>query len=198
MDNITFNLKFTAKQFAKSSKKAEREEAVEKAKCAKMMEKGNLDGARIHAQNAIRKKSESLNYLRLQSRIDSVASRVDTAMKMRMVSKSMSGVVKGMDKVMQSMDITKIVQVMDQFEKQFENLDITCEVLENGIGATTALSTPEDQVNGLMAQISDEHNLNIAIDVGGIRTGGAMPAREQKEADDLEQRLNALRAPPRA
>jgi charged multivesicular body protein 1 len=195
MDTLTFNLKFTAKQFAKSSKKAEKEEAMEKEKCKKMMEKGNLDGARIHAQNAIRKKSEALNYLRLQSRIDAVASRVDTAMKMRTVSKSMAGVVKGMDKVMQSMDVNKIVQVMDQFEKQFENLDITSEVLENAIGSTTALSTPEDQVNMLMGQISDQHNLNVAIDVNGIRTGAPLPQRqvEQKEADDLEARLAALR-----
>ena len=43
---------------------------------------GNVDGARIHAQNAIRKKSEQLNYLRLSSRLDAVASRLDTQAKM--------------------------------------------------------------------------------------------------------------------
>ena len=41
-----------------------------------------MDGARIHAQNAIRKKSEQLNYLRLSSRLDAVASRLDTQAKM--------------------------------------------------------------------------------------------------------------------
>jgi charged multivesicular body protein 1 len=40
------------------------------------MEKGVIDAARIHAENAIRKKSEGLNYLKLSSRLDSVASRI--------------------------------------------------------------------------------------------------------------------------
>ena len=44
-----------------------------------------MEGARIYASNAIRKKNESLNLLRLSSRIDAVASRVQTAVTMRKV-----------------------------------------------------------------------------------------------------------------
>jgi charged multivesicular body protein 1 len=47
------------------------------------LQQGNNDGARIYASNAIRKKSESLNLLRLASRIDAVESRVETAVMMR-------------------------------------------------------------------------------------------------------------------
>jgi len=46
---------------------------------------GNNDGARIYASNAIRKKNESLNLLRLASRIDAVSSRVETAVTMKQV-----------------------------------------------------------------------------------------------------------------
>lgn len=46
---------------------------------------GNMEGARIYAATAIRKKNESLNLLRLSSRIDAVASRVQTAVTMRKV-----------------------------------------------------------------------------------------------------------------
>lgn len=44
-----------------------------------------MEGARIYAANAIRKKNEALNLLRLSSRIDAVASRVQTAVTMRKV-----------------------------------------------------------------------------------------------------------------
>ena len=40
-------------------------------------------------QNAIRKKTESLNYLRLGSRLDAVVSRLDTQAKMQTVNRSM-------------------------------------------------------------------------------------------------------------
>ena len=45
----------------------------------------NIEGARIYAENAIRKKNESLNYLRMASRIDAVVSRVQSAMAMKQV-----------------------------------------------------------------------------------------------------------------
>ena len=44
---------------------------------------GNMEGAKIYAQNAIRKKSEALNYLKLASRLDAVVSRLDTQAKMQ-------------------------------------------------------------------------------------------------------------------
>jgi hypothetical protein len=58
-----------------------------------------MEGARIYAQNAIREKNQALNYLRLASRIDGVASRVEAAVRMKTVTRSMAGIVKGMDKV---------------------------------------------------------------------------------------------------
>jgi len=84
-----FQIKFVAKSFAKSSKKALKEEQLEKKKIKKAIEQNNIEGARIYAQNAIRKKNDSLNYLKLSSRLDAVASRMDTAIKMNMITKSM-------------------------------------------------------------------------------------------------------------
>ena len=72
------------------------------------LQQGNTDGARIYAANAIRKKNESLNLLRLASRVDAVASRVETAVTMRQVSGNMASVVKGMDKAMESMNLERV------------------------------------------------------------------------------------------
>ena len=45
--------------------------------------KGNVEGARIYAENAVRKKNEGLNYLRMSARVDAVASRVKSAQTMK-------------------------------------------------------------------------------------------------------------------
>lgn len=42
-------------------------------------QKGNREVAQVHAENAIRKKNESLNYLRMSARIDAVAARVQVS-----------------------------------------------------------------------------------------------------------------------
>ena len=91
----------TSKQLEKMSKKSEKEEEHQKAlvkkACmhetvthptdthVKAIQQKNLEGARIYAENAIRKKSEGLNFLRLSSRVDAVRSRVQTAVAMKQV-----------------------------------------------------------------------------------------------------------------
>jgi charged multivesicular body protein 1 len=186
-------LKFTSKQFERSSKKAEKDERLEKKKVKLAIEKGNLEGARIHAQNAIRKKNEAINYLRLASRIDAVSSRVDTAIKMNSITKSMGGVVKGMDKVLMSMDVDKIAKIMDTFEQQFENLDVTSKYMEDSMAQSTTLTTPEDQVTSLMAQVADEYGLDVSEKLGGIETTNKDDPLAVQQ-DELSKRLAALKS----
>lgn len=49
------------------------------------IQKGNVEAARIHAENAIRQKHQSINFLRMSARVDAVASRVQTAVTMNQV-----------------------------------------------------------------------------------------------------------------
>ena len=71
----------------RAAKKCEKDEKQQKAKVKKALEQGNTEGARIYAENAIRKKNEGLNYLRMAARIDAVSNRVQTAMMTKEVSK---------------------------------------------------------------------------------------------------------------
>ena len=52
----------------------------------KALQQKNIEGARIYAENAIRKKNEGLNFLRLASRVDAVSSKVQSAMMMKQAS----------------------------------------------------------------------------------------------------------------
>jgi charged multivesicular body protein 1 len=72
------------------------------------IQQGHEDIAKIYAGNAIRKQNEKINLLRLASRIDAVASRVQTAVTMQRVSMNIGEVVKGMDVAMNAMDLDKV------------------------------------------------------------------------------------------
>lgn len=89
------------------------------------LQKGNNEGAQIYAQNAIRKKTEGLNLLRLASRIDAVASRVETAVTMRSVTNSMGSVVKGMDKAMESMNLERVSRIPSQLREGPRTTSVT-------------------------------------------------------------------------
>ncbi|KAK9803072.1 hypothetical protein WJX73_006942 [Symbiochloris irregularis] len=196
LDQI-FNLKFTAKQLQKSAVKCEKEEKSEKLKIKKAIEKGNIDGAKIYAQNAIRKKNEALNYMRLGSRLDAVVSRLDTQAKMQTITNSMAGIVKTLDMSLKQNNLDKVANTMDQFEKQFENLDIQSEFVNDAMNNQASLSTPEDQVNSLMQEVADEHGLEVQLGLPGAGTSVAAPAQAQstarREDQDLQARLGQLR-----
>ncbi|THH04894.1 hypothetical protein EW146_g10049 [Bondarzewia mesenterica] len=192
------------------------------------LQQGNNDGARIYASNAIRKKSEALNLLRLASRIDAVASRVETAVTMRQVTGNMTSVVRGMDRAMESMNLERsygtkththlitpvsflnpnlnklkfvlvflqISLVMDKFESQFSDLDVQTSYMEDAMSSTTAVSTPQDQVESLLRQTAEEANIELQQDLAAkdLQQVPDLSAKEVRQEDtNLAERLRALR-----
>ncbi|GAX79761.1 hypothetical protein CEUSTIGMA_g7202.t1 [Chlamydomonas eustigma] len=188
-----FNLKFMAKQLSKSAVKSEKEEKSEKLKIKKAMEKGNIEGAKIYAQNAIRKKSEQLNYMKLASRLDAVVARLETQAKMQMVGKNMSNIVKSLEKSMETNSLEKMMETMNQFERQFENLDLQTSVMDNVMSAQANLSTPEDEVTNLMQQVADEHGLEVQMNMPNA-SSVKQAAPVAQDLDPLAQRLAELKA----
>ena len=76
LEKQLFNLKFAAKNVERNSKKCKRDKEEEKAKLKNSLKDGNIEKARSHAENAIRKKNESHELLRTSERVDVIASRV--------------------------------------------------------------------------------------------------------------------------
>jgi len=195
MEDTLFQLKFCSKQLERLSKKAEKEQKKEEAHIKKALQKGDVERARIYAENAVRKKNESLNYLRMSSKVDATASRVQTAVTMKGVAKNMGSVVKALDKAINSMELQKISEVMDKFEQQFEDLDVQTSVMENAMGTATTTSTPASQVDDLIRQVADEAGLEVQSQLASVPTGtiGESVAASSTADDPLSRRLAALR-----
>lgn len=193
-DNL-IDMRITSKQMQRAAKKCEKNEksAIEKLK--KAIKQGNSEGARIYGQDAIREKNQALNCLRMASRIDAVSSRIETAVRMNDVSSAMKSVVKGMDKGLAAMDPEEISKIMDKFESQFEDLDVKAEYMEGTMNATTATTTPTEQVDELIMMVADENNLELGEAFSEMSPVGELPKKEKPkaEADDLEARLANLR-----
>ena len=54
---------------------------------------------------------------------------------------------------------------MDQFERQFENLDVQSQFVEGAMNNQASLSTPEEDVNMLLQQVHYLKFLNIRYDI---------------------------------
>ncbi|KAF9593137.1 hypothetical protein IFM89_020347 [Coptis chinensis] len=127
-----------------------------------------MDGARIYAENSIRKRSEQMNYLRLASRLDAVVARLDTQAKMSTISKSMGSIVKSLESSLTTGNLQKMSETMDQFEKQFVNMEV-----------------------------ADDYGLEVSVGLpqaAGHAIAAASKSNEKVDEDDLSRRLAELKA----
>ena len=113
---------------------------------------------------------------------------------MQAVTKSMGGIVKALDKALASNNLDKVAETMDQFEKQFENLDVQASVMEGAMNAQASLATPAEDVAALLQQVADEHGLEVQLGLPAAGAAVAAPAAAvPAEKDDLSARLAELR-----
>ena len=148
---------------------------------------------------AIRKQTEELNYLKLSSRLDAVVSRLETQAKMQMVNKNMAGIVKSLERSLNANNLTAMSTTMESFERQFENMDVQSAAMEQSLGSTTSMSTPQADVDALLGEVADEHGLELGDMLPEASNREVVAATSERETEgggegDLARRLEALRA----
>jgi charged multivesicular body protein 1 len=101
----------------------------------------------------------------------------------------MAGVVKAMDSALKSMNLEKVTHIMDQFERDFEHLDVQTQTMDEAMSGVTTLNVPEEQVENLMQQAADEAGLELNLELPRASTTVGTTA----EQDELTARLAQLR-----
>ena len=194
LDEELFNLKFAAKTMRKESEKIAKDEAKEKALVKKALDKGQVEIARTHGQNAIQAKNMSLQMLQMSSRIDGMSKRLEQAIRLNAVSKTMSGVVASMGTSLKSMQPAQIALSMNAFEKAFESIEVSLGAMSGAMDMTTAGMIPKDEVDELIGAIAAENKMEIREMMAGAGSKGASAvAHAVPAASDLEARLAALK-----
>ncbi|KAF2678378.1 hypothetical protein K458DRAFT_394923 [Lentithecium fluviatile CBS 122367] len=197
MDNRLMNahmqLKMTAKMLDRQAKKAEKEGNLEKTKLEKAMKKGDTERARIYAQNAVRKQSESTNLLKLSSRVDSVAGRVKTASVMQGLMGNMQKTTRSIEMATNAMNLEKISSIMESFERNLETLDVVDESMREATASATATGTPQSAVDELLSQTADKVGVELSQDLETAPSSKSKLHEPEPERDLLGERLAALR-----
>lgn len=73
---------------------------------------------------------------------------------MQEINAAMGQTVKGMSNAMKSMQIDKIASTMEQFEKQFEDMDVRSGYMEKAMDSSTSMTTPPEEVDSLIQVFS--------------------------------------------
>lgn len=210
LEKTYIDLTLASKQMKRLHKKREEDAKKSRKTVEEYMKKNEMEVAKIHAESAIRQKSESLKYLQLSARLDAVAQQVKTAISQHQLSSNMQKVVNGLSGVLKDMNVEKISKTMDQFEGAFEDLDVRTQFMDGAIANSTASSTPQEDVTSLMSQIGEGIGIQVGAELDDQGLPTKQPAQEvaaapEKQAvaagavgggggggDSLEERFAAL------
>ena len=120
-------------------------------------------------------------------------------MAMSALTPQMSYVCRAMQGVQDQMDPEKIVGIMDKFASLDEDAQVISSVVEESMGGSLTSSTPEDEVDGLLLQVGEEHALDVTSALHSAPTAALqrddaadVAAAQDAEAAAMEARLAAL------
>lgn len=161
--NCIVSIRMQIKQLERHSTKALKDERALKKKMAGQMKAGATDMVRLTAENATRKRNEAMQYSRLASRLDAVRGKVELAQNNFTLFRTMIGVVRTMDASLASMNPMRVANVMDHFEKQFEDLDVVTTQMNSSVESSTALMAPQADVDKLIEITAQEYALDLKV-----------------------------------
>jgi charged multivesicular body protein 1 len=180
----------------RSAKKCEDNQKAQKAKMLKAMKEKNMQSAKIYGDSCIREKNQALQFQRFAAKIDAVASRLESAMRVQEINAAMGSTVRSMAGVLKNMNVDHVAATMEDFEKAFADMDVRTGYMEGAMETSTGMMTSPDEVDQLMQMAAEEANLDVAAlmdSAGTVGTKKPAAAAAATTEDALEARLAQLR-----
>jgi charged multivesicular body protein 1 len=125
----------------------------------------------------MRKKTESLNYLKLAARVDGVKSRLETMSANQKLAQQLAGVSKALEQSTQTMNILEVAKVMDRFSGTLEDVTVMEDSIADAIDKSTASMVQQSDVDDLIRQVADEYSLEIHSLLPDLVATPTSPAR---------------------
>jgi charged multivesicular body protein 1 len=89
-----------------------------------------------------------------------------------------------MSKVTANMPLTETSKLMDNLEKNFEDLEVKTKVMDDAMSNATTVQQPADQVANLMKEMADEAGIEINLQMpSALQAESRVRATEQVRFD---------------
>jgi len=84
---------------------------------------------------------------------------LETVQATKQITKSLAGVTKTLGKSIEDMNLEQVEKILSQFGEKFEDMEVMEETVTQAMDKTTANMVKQDDVDSLIQEVADEHNL---------------------------------------
>ncbi|EMS48656.1 Vacuolar protein sorting-associated protein 2-like protein 3 [Triticum urartu] len=160
---------------------------------------GNEAATKILARQLIRLRQKISTLQGSRAQIRGIATHTQAMQANTSVSAGMQSASKAMGAMNKQMDPAKQMKVMQEFQKQSAQMDMTNEMMSDSIDNVLDDDQAEDETEELANQVLDEIGVDVASQLSpapkGRIAGKKVQADESSELEELKQRLAALKNP---
>ena len=180
-----FEFQSMAKQMKRESVKADSQSKALVEKVKKCIAKGDYEQAKTAASDAIRQKNMVKRYQVLSSKVNTIAQRLKSAYQNQRLTEQMTKLTEQLLGAGNAMDIVKMTETMSNFEKLFDDIDVSAAVMDNVLDGVNAGTVNENEVNQLIGQIAQQNGMKLSEEFEGINVGGE-EIKEQQQAQQID------------
>jgi len=188
--------------------KMEQQEKKIIADIKKMAKLGQMDAVKVMAKDLVRTRRYVKKFIMMKANIQAVSLKITTLKSQNAMANAMKGVTKAMTNMNRQLKLPQIQQIMQEFEKQTEMMNMKEEIMNDVMDDAMEGEDDEDESDAIVSQVLDELGLQMTEGLGGLpSTGGTLTATQATakvpvatavggggdDDDDIQARLDNLR-----
>ena len=177
------NLKMVNRRLSRSMKKLENQERLTERKIRAAVQKGDMQAARMYAQDTVRSRKWARGYQSLISKIDGLIFKLERAEAVTDLSKEMKGVAKTLINANQALNLPEIDRMVMDMQGALDGIEETSEVMEESVDSLFEQDTDQTEVDNLLHEYGVE---------AGVTASAELPMPSSK-VSELEKEIEALR-----
>lgn len=177
------NLKVVSRRLERSKKKLENKERKNERKIRTSIQKGDMESARMYANETVRNRKAARGYQSLVNKIDGLVFKMERAEAIQSIAGEMRGVANSLANINTQLNLPEIDNLVGNMQETLESIDDTSEIIEDGMDQIFETDTDEGEVDNLLQEYGVE--VGMSMDAG-------LPIPTSK-ATELEKEIEALR-----
>ncbi|XP_026189987.1 uncharacterized protein LOC34620332 [Cyclospora cayetanensis] len=158
---VILDLRIKARELKRQSDRCYRESLQEREKIRRALLRHNQEGARVFAQNYVRKQHEGLNCLHMSSKLEAVASRLDGAHRSHQLTTKIHSVASGLSGALRKLDSSASLREIELFSKLFDDLDVRSDSVSSLLDASTSSAMPTQQVDKVLLEVAQAYRIPL-------------------------------------
>lgn len=159
-----------------------------------LAKKGEMNSVKILAKDLVRGRKQVAKFYEIRSQLQAIEMRLQTVKSLNSMSDAIKNVTKSMAKMNKMMNLPRLNEIMREFCRQNEQMDLTEEMMGDAVDMALDGGETEEETDQVVAQVLGE----IGVEYGDQLDSGHMAAVGQREeskhqVSDLEARFNNLK-----